>query len=187
MLINQLEIPYIINYFDGHLAIKTDLLSLIDNAKSESLTNKDDYYQDNISRLDWDKKDDWNREWVQKFLPLLHKNVDKMMNEIGFENHNVLCLWFQQYLKNGTHGWHVHGDNYTGVYYLELPEGTPTTEYCQPMNTKKIGKFNVKEGDILLFPSFVIHRAIKNLSDKRKTIISFNINLGRPLRGYEND
>ena len=61
-------------------------------------------YQDNISRLDWDKKDDWNREWVQKFLPLLHKNVDQMINEIGFENHNVLCLWFQQYLKNGTHG-----------------------------------------------------------------------------------
>lgn len=187
MLIKSLEVPYIINNFDGHNAIKEDLLNLINNSKSESLVTKDDYYQDNISRLDWERREDWHREWVKKFLPLLQKNIDQMINKIGFENHNILCLWYQQYLQGGAHGWHVHGDNYTGVYYLELPEGTPTTEYCNPLNVEETDIFQVKEGDIILFPSFVIHRAIKNLSNKRKTIISFNINLERILRGYKSD
>ena len=187
MLKKSLEVPYIVNNFDGHSSIKQNLLSLINDSKSESLIAKDDYYRDNISRLDWNTKEDWNRKWVKKFLPLLHKNIEKMINQIGFESHTILFLWFQQYLSNGTHGWHTHGDNYTGVYYLELPEGTPTTEYCYPMNTDRVDNFDVKEGDIILFPSFVIHRAPKNLSDKRKTIISFNINLERALRGYKND
>lgn len=187
MLINHIKIPFIINDFDGHQAIKEDLLNLINNSKSESLIAKDDYYRDNISRLDWERREDWNRKWVKKFLPLLHKNINQMINQIGFEDHEVLFLWFQQYLKNGTHGWHIHGDNYTGVYYLELPNNISTTEYCHPMNMEKVEKFNVKEGDILLFPSFVVHRAVKNLSSKRKTIISFNINLGRVLRGYKDD
>jgi len=109
-----------------------------------------------------------------------------MIQQIGFSNHEVIFLWFQQYLQNGTHGWHIHADNYTGVYYLELPVGTPTTEYCNPNNMNEVNKFNVKEGDILLFPSFVVHKAIKNLSDKRKTIISFNINFQK-VRGHRND
>jgi len=187
VLVDHLKVPYIIKNFDGHTSIKEELLVLINNAKSESLVAKDDYYRDNISRLDWSYRNDFDRNWVKKFLPLLHQNIDEMINQIGFENHTVLFLWFQQYLKNGTHGWHIHGDNYTGVYYLELPEGTPTTEYCNPLDIKETNKFDVREGDIILFPSFVVHRAIKNLSDKRKTIISFNINLGKVLRGYQND
>jgi len=187
VLINHLEVPYIISHFEGHNIIKKDLLNLINNSKSESLISKDEYYRDDISRLDWNHRNEFNREWVKKFLPLLHKNIDRMVYKIGFENHKVLFLWFQQYLKDATHGWHIHGDNYTGVYYLELPEGTPTTEYCNPMNIDEVNKFDIKEGDILLFPSFVIHRAPKNLSKERKTIISFNINLGKILRGYNND
>lgn len=187
MLINYLKVPYIINKFDGHNDIKEDLLNLVNNSKSESLVAKDNYFRDDIFRLDWNRKEDWNRAWVQKFLPLLHKNIDQMIHEIGFESHTVLFLWFQQYLNNGTHGWHTHGDNYTGVYYLELPESTPATEYCNPVNMDDVNKFDIQEGDIVLFPSFIVHRAPKNLSKERKTIISFNINLGKVLKGYKND
>ena len=60
------------------------------------------------------------------------------------------------------------------LHYLELPEGTPKTQIINPYNQKDIIEVDVKEGDLLTFPSYVLHKAPKNNSDKRKTIISFN-------------
>jgi hypothetical protein len=45
------------------------------------------------------------------------------------------------------------------------------------MYLNKINKFSVKEGDILIFPSFILHRGKRNKSNKTKTIISFNCNV----------
>jgi len=95
-------------------------------------------------------------------------------NAMGFENIILTALWYQQYIKDSTHGWHTHGDNYTGVYYLELHEDSPTTEL---IDNGKINRLSVKEGDFVVFPSFIKHRAPKILDDNRKTIISFNFNL----------
>ena len=71
------------------------------------------------------------------------------------------------------HNWHIHGENYTGVYYLELPDDTPKTELIDQYDKKITVKAN--EGDIVIFPSFIIHRGPKVLNDSRKTIISFNL------------
>jgi ectoine hydroxylase-related dioxygenase (phytanoyl-CoA dioxygenase family) len=85
-----------------------------------------------------------------------------------------VAIWYQQYLKNSTHGWHTHSDNFTGVYYLEMDETAPKT---QIINSNKILNLNVEEGDFVIFPSYLIHRAPINLSKNRKTIISFNFNV----------
>ncbi len=82
-------------------------------------------------------------------------------------------------MNSGTHGWHTHSDNYTGVYYLELPDETPKTQIVNPLNQTEIIDLDIKEGDIVLFPSFIIHRAPINKSNKRKTIISFDINIDK--------
>ena len=84
-------------------------------------------------------------------------------------------MWYQQYTKNNTHGWHIHGENYTGVYYLEFPKGSSKTELIDQYNIRKKITVNAKEGDIVIFPSFIIHRAPKIINDIRKTIISFNL------------
>jgi hypothetical protein len=59
------------------------------------------------------------------------------------------------------------------VYYLDLPDGTPKTELIDPWSREVI-TMDVQEGDILTFPSFVIHRAPVNKTATPKTIISFN-------------
>lgn len=99
----------------------------------------------------------------------------EIYNNMGYSGFNVSEIWFQQYLKDSEHGWHIHGGNFTNVYYLELPEGTPKTQIINPYNQKDIIEVDVKEGDLLVFPSYVLHKAPKNISDKRKTIISFNV------------
>ena len=39
------------------------------------------------------------------------------------------------------------------------------------MNQEEVIDLNVKEGDIIIFPSFVVHRAPYNKSNSTKTII----------------
>jgi hypothetical protein len=43
------------------------------------------------------------------------------------------------------------------------------------MNTDQELEFDVTEGDILIFPSFVVHKAPKNNDVRIKTIISWNM------------
>jgi hypothetical protein len=135
----------------------------------------DDYYTDNISKLDWRHAKDFNRLWVTIIKPSIDKHLSHTALFLGYQSHEIKELWFQQYLSNGTHGWHIHGSNFTAVYYLELNEKSPVTELICPFSLNKKIVPSVKEGDILIFPSYVIHRAPKINNSIRKTIISFNV------------
>ena len=44
-----------------------------------------------------------------------------------------------------------------------------------PYDQNSVSEFEIEEGDILTFPSFVIHRAPTNNGDAKKTIISWNM------------
>ena len=159
----------------GHNKIKKNLLKLIDDYKADSLKHKDFYYDDLIEKLDWNSSRITNRPWVQVLLPFIEKHFIKCTKKLNLKDFYIRALWFQQYGKNGTHGWHVHEQNYTGVYYLELPKSAPLTELIDPTNIKNRFKIKAKEGDIVLFPSFVIHRSGKMKTKDRKTIVSFNL------------
>ena len=78
--------------------------------------------------------------------------------------------WFQIYDKDSKHGWHTHpGSHFTNVYFIELPDSTLATEI------KGHNNLNIKEGDLITFPAYWPHRGPINTTNKRKTIISFNI------------
>ena len=87
----------------------------------------------------------------------------------------IKSAWYQQYLEGDTHGWHIHGHHYTGVYYLEFSEECSKTEICSPfsLETKQIDAI---EGDFIIFPAHYIHRGLPN-KKSRKTIISFNFDI----------
>ena len=166
----------------NHLKIKNDILFEINKCPNKSLHLKSQYYTDSISKLDWYKNSDFNRPWVKIFLPEFCKDVEEIIFSMCYNRINLVEWWFQQYLEGDTHGWHIHGDHFTGVYYLEFPEGCSQTEIVSPYNltTKKI---DVVEGDFIVFPSHYIHRGLPN-TKKRKTIISYNFSIdGSPIDG----
>ena len=160
-----------------HKQIKSKLVSLIDTTNSHKEYNKDNYYGDSVNRLDWNYSVNFDREWVKFVRPYLQKKFDKFATRLNYQSAEIKCIWFQQYIQNDYHGWHKHSDNYTGVYYLELPKNSPKTELIDQKDIHKKITINAKEGDIVVFPSFIIHRAPKVKSNVRKTIISFNINM----------
>ena len=174
--------PICVTPFPTHVWIKDRLLDLINQADSESLEPKEMdesvaiYHglpeHDDIARLDWSNSNDMTRPWVEYYYPYFKYLVTNIATKLSFPGFRLFAMWFQQYLNNGQHNWHTHSNNYTGVYYLEFPDGAPPTEISQ---NGEIVPLNIKEGDFVIFPAFLYHRAppVKNVD--RKTIISFNL------------
>ena len=75
---------------------------------------------------------------------------------------------YEEYKNNDFHNWHNHPRvQFTNVYYIELPDGMKTELWGEE-------DIDVKEGDILTFPSYIFHQSKVNNTNKRKTVVSFN-------------
>jgi hypothetical protein len=161
---------------NNHKILKDIILNEIKNIGDHSSLNEIDYYYtDRISKLDWDNSKDFQRPWVKILLPDFTEALKDVIDSMGYVSVDIHNIWFQQYLENDTHGWHIHGDHFTGVYYLEYSNSCGKTQICSPYNLNKID-VDVQEGDIIVFPSHWIHRGMPN-GKNRKTIISFNFDI----------
>ena len=170
---HHLDCAYVVSKFKYHEEIKDNLLSLIDKADYKS--PKEEISEVNITKTDWFDATNPNREWLKYLVNPLAEQLKEMYMELNFDGFAIKESWFQQYLQDSEHGWHTHSSNFTNVYYLELPEGTPKTQIVSPYDQKTIIEVDVKEGDLLIFPSFTLHKAPVNKSSERKTIVSYNI------------
>tara|TARA_A100001015_G_C14619694_1_gene567463 strand:+ start:91 stop:645 length:555 start_codon:yes stop_codon:yes gene_type:complete len=165
--------------FEKHKDINEALLYLINKSPAEENINNN-FNRTQIDRVDFNLSDNFERPWVKFLIEDLQDHFSKAIDEMGYRSYVIRKLWFQQYYKSGTHGWHIHHNNYTGVYFLEF-KNSPATELIEQYEQKNKFKLDVKEGDIILFPSFIVHKAPENKGD-RKTIISFNIDFNYPNR-----
>lgn len=99
---------------------------------------------------------------------LLYPYISEMCEIYGLVHENNTAYWFQQYLQSSDFGWHQHNGHWACVYYLELPEMSEVTEFLN------YGQFDISEGDVIFFPSFLVHRSPIIKSNLRKTIIATN-------------
>jgi hypothetical protein len=170
----QLDCAYVISKFKYHNELKNNILSLIDSSSFDHVINSK--AEVDITKTDWSISSDFSRKWVQYVSEPLAECMLEIYKELGYDGLTIHELWFQQYQQLAEHGWHTHSGNFTNVYYLEMPNTTPKTQIVNAYNQSDIIELDVNEGDIVVFPSFIIHRAPKNLSNDRKTIISYNTN-----------
>jgi len=170
---NDINLYSLSNYYSlgqlkGHKRFKKQILNEIDITPFQKTQD--------ISKCDWGVPRDKERIYGKTFLNLINpylKNLSKLINATEF---NLQNYWFQQYEKGSKHDWHIHPNlNYTGVYYLEYPDLKVKTELYDFVTKSIINIKKIKEGDVLIFPSNIIHRAPEVKDNKRKTIISFNM------------
>lgn len=175
----KIEIPsfYLIDRLENHNELKESLLELFNhNPVKENDSYKSTQYGDKVTNLDWSRSQDLNREWVKILLPHLQHKTKTMLEGVGYDEFDIIGIWFQQYYNSDIHDWHFHGATFTCVYYLELEETSPKTQLMEPYNINNIIEPEIKEGDILLFPAHIIHRGPTIPDNKRKTIVSYNVN-----------
>lgn len=168
---HKLDSVYTTSDLDEHNQIKEELLNLIDASPAGSMVNETDKL--NVTKVDWDVSTDFSRPWVAHLLPYLNPHIADIFKLMGFSKFRIKEIWFQQYINKASHGWHTHGSHFTNVYYLELDEDAPKTVLINPFTREEFVP-DVKEGQVLVFPSYVIHKSPDDFFEKRKTIISWN-------------
>lgn len=165
----------------NHSKLKNILLQQIESAEHSS----SNVFNDKIYRTDYYRGiGDDQMEVLQdrKYFWFLYNECREFYET--FRKKYCICgkstitnLWFQQYLQNDIHDWHVHGNsNISFVYFLELPDNSCSTQFFD-LEKRKIFQPKVSEGDIIVFPSHIPHRSPLLKSNKRKTIISWNMSL----------
>ena len=107
----------IITKIDNHKEINKNLLSLIDKIPKNKLLEKVDI----IDNTDWNLSTDIKKEYVEYFISIINPYLKKMASQLMSNSYDITNIWFQQYSKLGTHGWHNHPrSNWTNVYFVEL-------------------------------------------------------------------
>lgn len=151
-----------------HKLIKDKIINLLNNTAGKN-------YDNLIS--------DWHlpKETPRPYWPFVHsiflKYLKLFVKEYYKQHSNNIEIiidnyWYQNYLKNSKHKWHTHSySNLSAVYYLHLPN--PKKQGIKILNKKSV---NIKEGDLLIFPSYYLHKSKNSYNDSKK-IIAFNFNL----------
>jgi len=159
-----------------HYNIKTRILDSIEKTTKEKRIG----LFENISNTDYHLKHDFKQKEYFKILDPYLIDFFKVFDKNYYcTEHDTNVGWFQQYYKNDRHDWHFHGySNISCVYFVELSNYKESTQFFYK---NKLYQMKVKEGDILVFPSFIPHRSpIIKTENHRKTIISFNVNIIHP-------
>ena len=159
-----------------HKDIKYKLLSLIKKCQGEEIENDND----KISKTDYYLKgmDMSHYEYFNTFNLHAKKDgfFDKLLDKYRVNSLDMGKVWYQQYYKSNNHNWHSHPfSNLSAIYFLEIADKRNNTEF---VDQDKIIRTDAEEGDVIIFPSYMIHRAPMIQNFERKTTINFTINLG---------
>jgi hypothetical protein len=159
----------IINKINNYKEINKNLLDLINKIPINFLKENS---ISSINNTDWNLPKNLKREYLEYFFEIMKPYFKKICYKLNSSKIEITNAWFQQYTKNSLHQWHTHPKtNFTNVYFVELPDKSLSTEIFGQKNLE------LNEGDLLTFPAFYYHRSPVNLSEKRKTIISFNMDV----------
>lgn len=177
MKILDKSIPFFISHNENH---KVDKLTILDNIRKigkysivrphEEVDNTDYHVrEDYLSKAELQAKKDYFNV-IMEFVRQHYSAIADKMNLHGVEL--ATHYWFHQYTQVNSHfDFHMHqGCMLSNIYYVELPEGAGTI--FKTINGEF--KVDVKEGDLLTFPSIFLHKSAQLKTKSRKTIISFN-------------
>lgn len=131
-------------------------------------------------------------------LAPLFEFVAQMGMKANFDNQFVDCdvyltsAWVNFNDSRAAHNHeHIHADTYSGVFYLQVPEKSGKISFTNPgLNklwqgtllsesknkfTAEHLKFEPKEGQIYIWPSYLPHSVMPNDHDEIRISIAFNI------------
>lgn len=118
--------------------------------------------------------------YIQQFTEILNDELHEVVEVMG-KGISIHDLWAQRYAKSNYMGAHNHGGTgYSCVLYVDFDKNEhKATRFIAPFNNFHTGSLleytpDVNEGELVLFPSVLMHDAAPNQSDKHRTIFSFN-------------
>ncbi len=142
----------------------------------------------------WQTEQDLHeRESFAELLPYIRQATAGTLEflEIEYEAFEITGCWANVNPEGAPHSPHSHPNNFlSGVYYVRTPAGSDSISFHDPRTqpnvispkTRKRNNHNaslinvpVKEGRLLLFPSWFRHSVVPNSGKGERISVSFNI------------
>lgn len=99
-------------------------------------------------------------------------------NSIDRSSLNIANMWANTYSQYSFVKPHKHGDkknNISAVFYLQKPEKSGNLHIGIPTdNVPEDCYVEIREGDVILFPSYLMHWSEPNLNTKEKILIGID-------------
>ena len=139
-----------------------------------------------------------NDNTAKKFAKISEEFYKKVIiNEMGwkYDSNKVKmeAMWSIINKKGSFNIQHNHANAYlSSAYYVRYPEKSGSIKFFDPREQKNIRypkiknytdisavitEITPKEGDLLIFPSYLYHSVGENLSEDDRIIVSFNIDI----------
>lgn len=186
MLTEKFAIPFFKYSLNDWEEKKKIILNSLPDYKKFKLEKNDvrhgnadvNHYSDYFENLD--KSPEYTNEVISCITEEITKFCDTTKADWRMTN-----LWFQVYEKYNNFSIHNHGpEGWSAVLYVEFDkEDHCSTIFYSPYPSwekETLGIYQsyipeVSEGDLIIFPASIQHEASSNFSDKKRTIISFNL------------
>ena len=146
------------------------------------------------------------REELHEFVACVHDAAKGILRflRIGYDAFEVTGCWANVLAQGAAHRMHSHPNNFlSGAYYVRTHPGADSINFHDPRPQARIIRppvvaltaentdqvvVRVKNGTLLLFPSYLEHSVDANASEEERISLSFNImfssfaeNLSKPL------
>ena len=121
----------------------------------------------------------WNKaNFLEDFIRIF-KDEFNLINTKYNRKINLYNLWSVSYKKGKYHVPHNHSSTgYCGILYLDMKPDSPKTTYIQPWNNQEDRSVlytpQVKPGDMMIVPQFLMHYSEPNKINFKKRILSFD-------------
>jgi len=181
---------------DNHEELNKHLLELflgipIKLGSHSMITKGDSHSHESSSMIpkNWSQKEHWD---IKKWPHIEYKKLFLDAAKNKFKEHakhhlpdlnykfNIMNMWYHQYTEYEIDGisWHNHwpGSQWSAVYFVEVPVNK-FTEFLNP-ETQETINVSAQDGDMVIFPSWMLHRAPK-LETGNKTIIAWNMDINK--------
>lgn len=168
--VKKLSAEYVQGRMPNHDHIQDDLIRQIRSARSHSIDAEDE----RVSFTDLRFRNE-HRPWIDTF----YKNIDPYLIDFSKQymhrDFTISNCWFMRYQRGDFSDWHVHeNSSWASVYFLKLPSPSIKTSLLSFGDRSLIPLDEVQEGDIISFPSCMIHCSKPNPFDEEKIVIAFN-------------
>tara|TARA_R100001082_G_C4315942_1_gene138972 strand:+ start:210 stop:776 length:567 start_codon:yes stop_codon:yes gene_type:complete len=151
------------------ISVKQTILNRINLSKFE---------KDSLGNFETDRK---YSDYTQYIQDLILPELNLFCLEAQLSCH-MTDAWTARYSAGDSQSVHNHCSyGFSGIIYIEYDSSihSPTcfvAPWQDPKTDKTILKYpDVTEGSIIIFPSYTLHYVEPNRSDKRRTILSFDL------------
>ena len=179
------------NYEDFNKDLKTYIYGLQKEVLSGQIkSNRGGWHSPNFKLTD-------NNSIQNKFALELQKYILRSFQTLGWKTENkkivISAMWAIINKKNDFNVLHSHPNAFlSAAYYVSAPENCgefiiehlnmakrnfyPEVVQNNKLNEQAAG-FEVNEGDLLIFPGYLLHKVGMNGSDQDRVVISFNVEI----------